>query len=577
MYATARTGKTIADIEAVLYPEIARVRDEVVTEDELVRAKARLELGLLQSLETMGGKAEQIGFYEDGARGAGGGVPEARGIPTARSQRSTQGCQDVPRRPGEDDGPGASGQERREGTRGCPMNDPTTDGARSKATRGAARGDGVVRFDLAGGGSLHVAETHAVPLVSITLAFRSGSATDPPGKEGASKLAFRMLRRGSRTRAAKEIELELDRLGAELSTEVSVSSSAVHGQVIERNLVPFVDLLTSLVAEPAFPEAELERLRRETLAELIDARDNDRSLVQRAFRRAVFQGHPYGRGVTGTSRTVAGLTLDDVRAAYRIHFTQGNIAIGFSGDVDVTRARALAERIAEGLAAGPRVIDNVGEAGRVPGRRLVFVDKPERTQTQILIGGLGTWPHDPDHIPLGVANAVFGGSFTSRLMHEVRSKRGWSYGAYARLPIDKHRQDFSMWTFPAATDAPACIALQLELFEAFVAKGVVASELSFVKKFLTRSYAFEIDTAYKRLHLGLEVDVLELPPDYYSTYLQRIGAVTAADVNDAVRARLSTEDLLVVVVGTASDLEEKVRASIPRLVEHSVVPFDREE
>jgi zinc protease len=457
------------------------------------------------------------------------------------------------------------------------MSDPTKDSARPGAPRGATRGDGVVRFDLQGGGSLHVAEAHAVPLVSITLGFRSGSASDPAGKEGASKLAFRMLRRGSRTRTAKDIELELDRLGAELSTEVAVSSSAVHAQVIERNLVPFVELLASLIAEPAFPEDELERLRRETLAELIDARDNDRSLVQRAFRRAVFEGHPYARGVTGTSRTVTALTLDDVRGAYRTHFVQGNIVLGFSGDVDVARARELGERIAGALATGPRVIDTVGDPGRLSGRRLIFVDKPERTQTQILIGGLGTWPHDPDHIPLGVANAVFGGSFTSRLMQEVRSKRGWSYGAYARLPIDKHRQDFSMWTFPAASDAPACIALQLQLFEAFVADGVLPTELSFIKKFLTRSYAFEIDTAYKRLHLALEVDVLELPPDYYSTYLQRIAGVTAPEVNGAVKARLSTDDLLVVVVGTAADLEEKVRASIPRLGAHCVVPFDREE
>jgi zinc protease len=280
--------------------------------------------------------------------------------------------------------------------------------------------------------------------VAITVAFRSGASMDPPGKEGASKLAFRMLRRGSRTRTAKDIEDELDRLGAELSTEVSVSMAAVHGQVIERNVGPFVDLLASLMAEPAFPEDELERLRRETLAELIDARDNDRSLAQQAFRRAVFQGHSYARGATGTTKSVGALTPDDVRAAYRTHFVQGNLAMGFSGDVGAAGARVLAERLVAGLAVGPAVPDNVVEPEKIPGRRLVFVDKPERTQTQILIGGLGTSPHDPDHIPLSVANAIFGGSFTSRLMSEVRSKRGWSYGAYARLSVDKQRQAFSM-------------------------------------------------------------------------------------------------------------------------------------
>jgi zinc protease len=162
-------------------------------------------------------------------------------------------------------------------------------------------------------------------------------------------------------------------------------------------------------------------------------------------------------------------------------------------------------------------------------------------------------------------------------MREVRSKRGWSYGAYARLSVDKQRQAFSMWTFPAATDAPACIALELELLETFVTKGVTAKELSFVQKFLSRSYAFDIDTASKRLHQALDVDVLGLAADYYDGYLDHLAKVTVDQANAAVTARLSTDDLLVVVVGTASELEEKVRTSIPRLDEHKVVPFDREE
>jgi zinc protease len=430
---------------------------------------------------------------------------------------------------------------------------------------------------LSGGGTLHVAESHDVPLVSITVAFRSGSALDPAGKEGASKLAFRMLRRGSRTHSSKAIEDELDRLGAELSTEVSVSSSAIHGQVIERNLGAFVDLLASLMSEPVFPDVELERLRRETFAELVEARDSDRTLAHIAFRRGVFEGHPYARTTTGTKKTLGALTKDDVVAAYRRHFVQGNIALGFSGDVGAERAARLAERLVGGLPAEPRVPDAVGEPSRVPGRRLVFVDKPERTQTQILIGGLGTSPHDPDHLALSVANAVFGGSFTSRLMREVRSKRGWSYGASARLSVDKQRQAFSMWTFPAATDAAACIALELDLLDAYVTKGVVEKEVGFIKKFLGRSYAFDIDTAAKRLHQALDVDVIDLPSDYYSRYLERLAAVTTEDANQAVKARISLDDLLVVVVGTASELEEKVRASIPRLTSHEVVPFDREE
>jgi zinc protease len=202
------------------------------------------------------------------------------------------------------------------------------------------------------------------------------------------------------------------------------------------------------------------------------------------------------------------------------------------------------------------------------------VDKPERTQTQIIIGGLGTAPHDDDHVALGVANAVLGGSFTSRLMREVRSKRGWSYGASARLSVDRQRQAFSMVTFPAATDAAPCIELELTLLEEFVTKGVLPRELSFIKRFLTRSHAFDIDTASKRLHQAIDVEVLGLPADYYSGYVAQVEAVTLEQANLAVKKRLSTEDLQVIVVGTASQILDGVRAAIPRLAEHAVEPFD---
>jgi len=212
----------------------------------------------------------------------------------------------------------------------------------------------------------------------------------------------------------------------------------------------------------------------------------------------------------------------------------------------------------------------------VSGRRLVFVDKPERTQTQVLIGSLGTQPHDEDHHALSVANAIFGGTFTSRLMREVRSKRGWSYGASARLGVDRHRQAFTMWTFPAATDAAACLALELDLLSTFVAKGITTRELSFIKRYLARSYAFEIDTAAKRMHQALDVELLDLPADYYSGYIAHVEGVTLETANGAVSRRLGAKDLLITVVGTASEILEPVRAAIPELASHEVVPFDRD-
>jgi zinc protease len=422
-----------------------------------------------------------------------------------------------------------------------------------------------------------VEPSHAIPLVGFTVAFRSGSAYDPVGREGSARVAARMLRRGCDGLSANDIEERIDQLGGELSFDVSASSVALHAQVIGRNLRPFIELVARILSLPSFAEAEFERLRREVLAELVESRDNDRGLAQKAFRAALFGGHPYGRSTMGTMASVQAVTLDDVRAAYAQHFVRKNAVIGFSGDITGPQAGEVAEMLLHGLPKGALRPEVIPEPSPIEGRHLIFVDKPDRTQTQILIGSLGTSPFDDDHVALGAANAVFGGTFTSRLMREVRSKRGWSYGASARLGVGKRRQAFSMWTFPAATDAAACIELELGLLEAFVDKGITERELSFIKRYLTRSYAFDVDTASKRLHQALDVEVLGLPSDYYSGYVGHVQRVTLEQANRAVQKRIDPSRLLVVVVGTAGDLLDAVRSKVGGLARHDVVSFEKVE
>jgi zinc protease len=207
---------------------------------------------------------------------------------------------------------------------------------------------------------------------------------------------------------------------------------------------------------------------------------------------------------------------------------------------------------------------------------LILVDKPERTQTQILIGGLGTHASDPDHTALLVGNTIFGGTFTARLTQEVRSKRGWSYGAYSSLPVDRRRQAFSMWTFPKAEDAGPCIALKLDLLHQLRERGVTKKELAWAKRYLTRSHAFAVDTPSKRVGMELDAALYDLPADYYSNYLGRIAEVSVEQINQALASRLPEDDLLVVVVGTASALRAQVEAAIPNLQSTEVVPYDSE-
>lgn len=435
----------------------------------------------------------------------------------------------------------------------------------------------VVRLDDAGGATVLLETSRALPLVSISVGFKSGALVDPAGKEGATRLLARLMRRTAGGLDASVIDTRIDSLGASLGADVAHSTMVFQATVISRSLDALVDVLVDTLARPSLAEAELERLQRETLAELTDALDDDRGLARRFFRRRFFGTHPYSRSISGTAKSIPSISRADVEGVFKSSFVRENLVFAFSGEIDAERASKIARRIADALPSGTPPRDDTPEPSAVPGRRLLLVDKPDRTQTQILIGCLGSHTRDEDHVALLVANTIFGGTFTARMTQEVRSKRGWSYGAYSNLPFDRRRQTFTMWTFPKADDAGPCLKLELDMLAELREKGVTKQELAWAKRYLIRSHAFAVDTAAKRVGLELDQALYDLPSNYYSAYLERVQAVTLEEANLSVKDRLSTEDLLVVVVGTESGIGSAVRGAIEGLGSAEVVPFDRVE
>jgi zinc protease len=424
--------------------------------------------------------------------------------------------------------------------------------------------------------SLLLERDASLPLIHGGVCTRSGSAEDPEELLGLTRLCGRLMRRTAGGSSAEEVDARIDRMGASLGLDSGHGSLAVSGSVLERSFDEFMRLLEEILTGPGFAEDELERLKRETLAELTEILDSDQQLAQRWFLRSLFAGHPYGRTVIGSEKTLQAISVADVRRCYERHFTRRNLLFSFAGAVDRERVERASRAIWEALPPGNGDVPRPPEPMAPKGRRLLFVDKPERTQTQILIGGIGAHPSDADYFPLLVANTVFGGTFTARLTQEVRAKRGWSYGAYSSLGYDRRRQAFSMWTFPKADDAAPCMALELEMLSDFWNGGITQGELDWAKRYLAQSQAFSCDTAAKRL--GLELDELtsDLPRGHYARYVASVGSVDLEQANRAIQSRLSLDDLTIVVVGTHSAIGDAVRRVIPNLAESRVVPFDTE-
>jgi zinc protease len=404
-----------------------------------------------------------------------------------------------------------------------------------------------------------VEPSHALPLVDVELIIGMGAHWDPEGKEGTARLAARMLRMGTKKRSASEFESAIDGMGASLSIDVAFSVLRVHASVIRRSLPALLDLLGEMLTSPALREDDLGLVRRETLADFTSQRDNDRWLAARGLRSHLFGSHPYGRSAAGTEHSIEKIERGDIARFLEQALVGGNLVLGVAGDVRSKDLRPMVERAFGKIRAGSTPKTPVPEVRvEVPGRRVLIVDKPERTQTQIYVGSFGIRLRDPDFYPLQVANSAFGGTFSSRLVQEVRDKRGWSYSANARLSADEQRDTWSLYSHPSVENAPACIALQLELIEAFVAKGVTQKELSASRDYLIKSHAFDRDTATKRLEPRLDALVHGLPAAFYRNYIENVREVTVTQARTAVRTHLSAQDQSIVVVATARDLRAKL-------------------
>ncbi len=412
--------------------------------------------------------------------------------------------------------------------------------------------------------------SRALPLVDGQIILRQGALIDPKGVEGLTWATARVLRMGTGKLTQRDVDERFAELGAHVSVEVAHSYVRYSFSTLARNLDKVLDLLAELLLKPAFRARDLKQVQREAAASLEQRRENDRTLAQLHFRHFVYGTHPAGAVVTPAS--IKRWSIDKLKAWHARTYQPSAVIIGMAGDYHDKSVARLATRL-DALTRNYKAPAALLHAPQIkPGCRLRIVDKPARTQTQILMGTLGITYTDPRYFPLTLANTVFGGTFTSRLTQAVRADRGWSYNAVSSLGVDRYPDLWSMWTFPASKDAAACVELERQLFATWVKQGITAKELSFAKKALVRSFAFEQDTPVKRLQLKCEQEIFNLPRDFYPRYTERLAEPSLKDVNEALRKSFSPNDLHIVVVGTANELKTKLK-KLPKLGALDVVDF----
>lgn len=394
------------------------------------------------------------------------------------------------------------------------------------------------------------------PIVHLELAVLNGALSDPQGKDGCSSFLLSMLLRGTEKYSAEEFHEKLDFLGAEISLGKYKESMRVYCAVLSEKLPEFLDLLEQMIVFPRFSHEEMEKLREQIRGAFTDELGSDDDIADRRFQEYLLWGSPYGRMTSGSLQTVDKIQVEDLKEFHKEFFRSGDFVVGASGGFD---KKAFTKRMEEMLKKLPG-----GSAGKrsaqapeiKKGKHLLLVDKPERSQTQLMIGTKGVSVESKDYFALQIANHVFGGgSFSARLMKEVREKRGWSYGAYSYFRAGKKPLYFAMQTVPSNKDTIPALNLMLDLFRDYARNGISKEEFEFAKKSLVSQAAFLQDTNRKKLDNKVNEIVLDLPKGFYDRYQKTMAAISYSKVQSAIRKNMDPSRLFVLILGTVSSLE----------------------
>jgi zinc protease len=414
---------------------------------------------------------------------------------------------------------------------------------------------GATRTAGPAGSIILVDESHVIPIVHVEVAARSGSAGDPRFEEGLVNLAAELARRGAGGRSRAQMDEALDALGARIDAIVDVDSVRLQGHVLARNLEPFLKILADIVLRPDFKAAEFTRTRREILAQMDEMRNDDRTLCARYFDRRLYGDHPYGRAADGTAKSLARITREAAHARFKAAFTGNNLIFAAAGDVT---PEAFKTAVGEAFAKLPPGTRNTGDI-RTPltpdGWRIQLVDKPDRQQTQIMIGHATVPASHPDFLPLALAFAAFGGrGMKATLMDEIRTKRGLAYGAYMGLLPRRGPSAVRGWVYTGVDRTVTTLKLILRLYRKLMKDGVPAARLRFFQNFLAGTYASDMDAPERRLAARVSAELDGLPEDFVDTYVDRIKAITPDQVAAAIKTHVKADNLAITLVATADTL-----------------------
>jgi predicted Zn-dependent peptidase len=417
------------------------------------------------------------------------------------------------------------------------------------------------RTKLANGSELVVSVKRNLPLVAFTIGFVGGASSyEPAAKVGLASFTAQMLSEGTASRTADQFSDAQQLLGITINASIGAETGTIGFTVLKDRLDGAIALAADMMLKPRLPADALERIRGRTLVNLRQQRDQPNAVALNVFNKVTYgEDHPYGR-IT-TEATVNAITRDDVVAFHKAYYQPGRAVISVAGDVDPAQVRAMVEKhLATWAAGGARPDFKYPAAPEHKARAIYLVDKPAAVQSVFRLGHTGPDRYTPDYYALEVMNMILGGLFQSRLNHEIREEKGYSYGVGSRFSYGRGPGAFAASGGIVREKSDSALLLFVKHFKG--AHGELPfsdDEIRQGKDALVQSLpeTFASVNGVRGAMSGIYLQ--DLPERYYQEYAARVNAVTRDDLVRVARRYIDLDKMNLVIVGDRAAIEEALR------------------
>ncbi len=408
----------------------------------------------------------------------------------------------------------------------------------------------IQHWQSASGAKVLFVEDHDIPMLDVAVSIPAGSSFDTAERSGVASLTHGLLDSGSDGLSEDDISRGMADIGAQFGGGFDYDRASVTLRTLsnaaERDKA--LDIMARVLQHPVFPDAILEREKVRLVAALKESETKPESIADRAFQKAVFGTHPYALRSSGEVDTVEKITVQNLKDFYQSHYQAGRAVVAIMGDATRSQAEAIAQQLTAQLpsSAAPAALPNVTMKIAASELRIPH----PASQSHILIGAPGMARSDPDFFPLYVGNYTLGGGgFVSRLMEEVREKKGLAYSVYSYFMPLKQPGAFQIGLQTKKEQAEEALQIARKTLADFIAKGPTEKELRAAKQNIIGGFPLRIDSNRKILDYLSIIGFYDLPLTYLDDFTRNIDQVTTAQIRVAFARHIDPQAMATVIVG----------------------------